>query len=161
MARRRAQETGQVATQGPASAPPTAPAPDRSTVFIPGGAQGAVFKPRQRTDASTPPRSSPPIAGPPSARPRRETRPEEPKRAKATARNVGRGHLADTLQRRDEAQAVRTAETAPAPPPVIIRSADAIPRSPAEWRRALIAREVLAPPLGLRTVDDIPPGLLS
>jgi hypothetical protein len=168
MARRRAEEGSRTVTQTSASAPPTAPSPrpapppDRPTVFVPGGSEGPIFVPRQRTDASTSARPATPAPRPAVARAKRDQRPEEPKRpAKPASRNGGRGHLADTLERRDASQAARNAETAPAPPPLVIRSSDAIPRSPAEWRRALIAREVLAPPLGLRTVDDIPPGLLS
>jgi hypothetical protein len=163
MARRRAEEGGRVMAP-PTSAPPVAPRPappERPSVFVPGGAEGPIFVPRQRTDASTIARPATPIPAPTVARTQQEQRAEQPKRGKTASRNAGRGNLAATLQKRDEAQAVKTAETAPPLPPAIIRSSDAIPRSGAEWRRALIAREVLAPPLGLRTIDDTPPGLLS
>jgi hypothetical protein len=157
MARRRVEEGGRTATP-PISPTPPAPPQDRPMVFA--GTSGPFVPPRPRPVVLVPP-PVPQQARTTPSRPRRDARPDEAQRAKPTARASGRGNLASTLEKRDAARADQIAQTAPPAPAPAPRSADAVPRSAAEWRRALISREVLAPPLGLRSSGDTPPGLLS
>jgi len=171
MARQRAAAgTGPAPTMTPpvpAPARPTAaqqrPQADRPPpfVFIP-GSSGPIVP--QRTPRPAPPTTPIPSQGQSPARPKREPK-QEPRRAPAGP--ASQGTLAAKLERRDAAHdakdAAHDARAAIGSPPIPIARDDArvgFPSTAAEWRRALISREVLSPPIALRETDDIAPGYL-
>jgi hypothetical protein len=75
---------------------------------------------------------------------------------------AGRGTLAERLERRDAAQAAAKPAQSEAAQPVAPRPTDiSSPMTPSQWRRAIVARELLAPAITLRADNDLPPGLFS
>jgi hypothetical protein len=163
MARRRAEgvPTPNAPPTGPVQArPPAAPAPrtERPVVFVP-GSSGPIVPPRPR--ATPPVAPSQPRAAPVPPKAKRPTR-EEQRETKPAPRVAGRGTLAERLERRDAAQAAAKPVQPAAGQPVAAQPADtSSPMTPTQWRRAIVARELLAPPISVRADSDLPPGLFS
>jgi hypothetical protein len=170
MARQRAAPaTGPAATMSAPSPAPTAqtatPRPQtdrpRPFVFVP-GSSGPIVP--QRVPRPAPPTAPVPSQSQSPPRQKREPR-QEPRRAPAAP--ASQGTLAAKLERRDAAHqaknAAHDARAAIGAPPAPVARDDSrvgLPSAAAEWRRALISREVLSPPIALRETEDIAPGYL-
>lgn len=172
--RRRQQERARQQTQPRPSAtvelprpraPQPAPGPTRPPraqppiVFIPGSSGPIVVTPRKparpgpqaRTPARPPaqqvPRAGKRPAAAPRQRPSQRIAPAQPQERPAASASTSHGLLSDINTQ---------APTAPVDLPTgqNMERGENIPRTPGEWRRALVMREVLSKPLALRAPGE-------
>lgn len=117
-------------------------------IQIPGTAGPIVVKPVPRPrPGPAPTRAEAPM---PQPRPGRQGRQRPPGAQRQTRKPAPRPSEPQPSPLVERSELMPTEPAQPAPAPSLVRALAAAPQTPDEWRRAIVLREVLAPPLGLR-----------